>query len=385
MQYTVTRGEKGKVDIKVDIPQATFEQTYQQVLAEFKKETKIAGFRPGMAPDDLVEGQVGSNKILNEAASFLISRNLADIFKKEDLVPLDNPKIAIATLAKSSPFSFTASFILKPEVKIGDWKKLKINKIKTKEITEDDITNSIKNIFEAYKKSQSQSEKSTEEEGAKDEGKYILDSKGNKIVIPEDARNKVEMNQIDDVFAKKIGARDLAHLKELVKKDLETLVAEQIEADHEQKLFSALADLVEVEVPEMLVDDELNRILVRLGSELERQSKTLEDFLKEEKTTIEDLKTKWRDQAANNVKISMAMDQIGKEAGIKVTKEELEAAISGVNQQNISADQKRDMENYLVLSIFQAKTLDFVKKTIAGTLTEKPSTETLSTEAPKAA
>jgi trigger factor len=385
MQYTVTRGDKGKIDVKVDIPQDVFDTTYGQVLSEFKKDTKIAGFRPGMAPDDIVEGHVGSNKILNETASYLVSKNLSDIFKKEELVPIDNPKIAMDALAKSSSLSFTASFTLRPQVKIGDWKAIKVEKIKAKGIVEEDVANSIKNIYEAWQKSQKGKEGQEGQEGKEEEtGKFIYDAHGNKIPIIDDGgKNKVDVNTIDDEFAKKIGARDLDHLRELVRKDLETLVTDQVENDYEQKVFEEIANLVEVEVPDVLVDDELNRILVRLGTELEKQGKTLEDFLKEEKVDIEGLKAKWREQATKNVKISMAMDEIGKEAKVQVTKEELEAAMAGVNQQNFSAEQKRDLENYLVVSIFQAKTLELVKKAIAGEVT--PATEVKTPEIPKAA
>lgn len=370
MQYVVNHGEKGKIEVKVDIPQTVFEETYGQVLGQFKNETKIAGFRPGMAPDEIVEGQVGYNKILNEAASFLISKNLSEIFKKEELIPLNNPQIAMDSLAKGSPFSFTATFTQRPKVKVGDWKKVKVERIKAKKITDEDITKSIMNIYEAWKKSQekgttsSTSTTGTTGDEEKDEGKYIYDAKGNKILIADEG-NKVTTNKIDDEFAKKIGARDLAHLKELVSKDLETLVADQVEQDFEQKLFEEMAGIVDVEVPEILIDDELNRILLRLGSELERQGKTLEDFLKEENTTIDVLKAKWRDQAGKNVRISMAMDEIGKAEKVQVTKEELEAALTGVNQTSLSVDQKRDLENYLAVSIFQAKTLEIVKKTLA--------------------
>lgn len=365
MQYTVNRGEKGKIEVKVDVAQATFDETYKQVLGEFKKEAKVAGFRPGMAPDDVVEGQVGYNKILNEAASFLISKHLSEILKKEELVPLNNPQIAMDSLAKGSALSFTATFTQRPKIKVGDWKNTKVERIKAKEVTDEDVTRSITNIFEAWKKQEETKGPKEPGEPKEESQKYIYDAKGNQIPIADEG-NKVTAAKIDDEFAKKIGARDLAHLKELVRKDLETLVADQVETDFEQKLFDEMAKIVEVEVPEILIDDELNRILVRLGSELERQGKTLEDFLKEENTTIDSLKEKWRAQAEKNVRISMAMDEIGKEEKVQVTKEELEAALTGVNQTNLSVDQKRDLENYLAVSIFQAKTLDKVKKAIAG-------------------
>lgn len=366
MQYTVTKGEKGKVEVKVDVPKAAFEEAYAETVKAFGKNTNIAGFRPGMAPSDVVEGHVGSNKILNETASFLISKHLGDIFKKEDLVPLDSPKIAVDSLAAASPFSFTASFTLRPQIKVGNWKKIKVKKVKAKEVAAKDIEESIKNIHEAWKKNKSSNAKGqTTNAEEEEEQNVIYDAKGNAIPV-EKGKNKVEVTNIDDEFAKAIGARDLAHLHEIIKKDLETLVADQVESQLEQEIFEEILKLGEIEVPEILVEDELNRILIRMNSELEKQGKTLEGYLAEEKTTIDALKDKWREQATKNVKISLVMDTIGREEKVQVAKEELDAALSGVNQTNLSADQKRDLENYLVTSIFQAKTLDLVKKTVSA-------------------
>src|SRR3990167_7612840 len=167
MQYTVNRGEKYKAEIKVDIPKDAFEKTYKDVLVAFGKDAKISGFRPGNAPDDVLESHIGHAKLLNETASFLVSKHIGEILKKEDLVPLDSPQIAVHSLSKGSPFSFTASFIQRPKVKVEDWKKIKVKKQKAKQITDEDINLSVKNIHEAWmkRKSQSQSEKSMSEDG----------------------------------------------------------------------------------------------------------------------------------------------------------------------------------------------------------------------------
>lgn len=373
MQYTVTRGEKGKIEVKVDVPKSGFEEAYNEVLSKLGQETNIAGFRPGKAPRDVILQHVGSNKILNQTASFLISKNLGEILKKEDLVPIDSPKIAIGSLAQASPFSFTASFTQKPAVKVGDWKKIKVKKIAAKEITEKDVAESIKNIFEAWQRQKGAKVpnvpdvlKGGDQEEQKSE-KFIYDAHGNRIPIKDDkgSPTTAAQDEIDDSFAKAIGARDLAHLRELVKKDLETIVAGQVETKLEQEVFEEILKIVQVEVPDILIEDELNRILVRLSSELERQSSDLEKYLAQQKTTIDELKTKWRPQAEKNVRITLVMDEIGRGEGVKVTKEELEVALKGVNETNLSADQKEDLERYLALSIFQAKTLDLIKKAVA--------------------
>jgi len=400
MQYTVTKGEKGKVEIKVDVSKTQFEEAFNQVLSRLAKEAKIAGFRPGKAPADVVERHVGLGKILNETASSLISKHLAEIFKKENLVPLDSPNVAVGSLGRDLPFSFTSTFTPKPKVTVGDWKKIKVQKVKAREITEKDVAESIKNIFEAWKKqqeekSQSQSEKSKVEEGeedkkngkfifersektkgsavplSRDEKAFIYDAHGNKIFIKDDSK-KPEPPSLEaavgpsDEFAKAIGARDLTHLQEIVKKDLEILVADQVEAKFEQEIFDEIVKTSTVDVGEILVEDELNRILVRLNSQLEQQKKSLDQYLSEQKTTIDELKAKWRPQAEKNVKISLIIDQIGKDEKVQVQKEEVDRALASVNQANLSEDQKRDLERYLAFSIFQAKTLDLVKKTVTA-------------------
>ena len=375
MQYSVARGEKGKIEVKVDVSKDGFEEAYEQVLTRLGAQTNVAGFRPCKAPRDVILQHVGSNKILNQTASFLISKNLGEIFKKEDLVPIDSPKIAIATLAQASPFSFTASFTQKPAVVVGDWKKIKVKKVAAKEITEKDVAESVKNIFEAWVKNsklKTQNSKVEEKEENKP-GQFIYDAHGNRIPIKDDKQsfstNKGSPtnagDEIDDNFAKAIGARDLTHLRELVKGDLKTIVADQVESKLEQDVFEEILKIATLEVPDILVEDELNRILVRLSSELERQSSDLEKYLAQQKITIDELKTKWRPQAEKNVRITLVVDEIGRGEGVKVTKEELEVAFKNVNETNLSADQKEDLERYLALSIFQAKTLDLVKKAVA--------------------
>ena len=397
MQYTVNRGEKGNIEVKVDVGKVAFDEAYGKILLQLAAGASIAGFRKGKVPADVVEGQVGYNKILNETASSLIAKNLTEIFKKEELIPLDSPKTAIHTLAKGSPFSFTVSFTQKPQVKVGDWQKIKVGKVAAKEVTDSEVNESIKNIFEAWVKNSKVGQENQNREGG---GKFIYDAQGNKVFFdkktlrssssqdstaglkipvkdePAGSTQGVDQTSVqhtpglslvpDDEFAKTIGARDLVHLKELVKKDLETIVADQVEMKLEQDLFEEILKISDVEVPDILIEDELNRLLVRLSKELEKQGSDLDKYFAQQKTTIDELKTKWRPQAEKNVKITLIMDEIGRGEKVQVAKEEIEQALKGVSETNLSQDQKADLERYIALSIFQAKTLNLVKKTVTG-------------------
>lgn len=378
MQYTLTRGEKGKVEVKVDVSRVDFDKAYSEALSELGKEVKVDGFRPGNVPVDVLESKIGVSKILNEAANHLVSKHLAEIFKKEEIIPIVNPKVAVNSLSRGEAFSFTAEVLARPKVKIASWKSIKVSKIKATEINEEDIEKSIANIHEAYLKGQRNKGTENREEIKGDEGsgeskKFIYDAQGNKRYIDDDKEGQgdketkgIEGVKVDDNFAKKIGANDLAHLRELVKKDLESIMLEQVEAKFEEGIFEEIIKLAEIEVPDILVDDEVNRIMLRINQNLEQQGKKMEDFLKEENTTADAMRAKLRPQAEKNVKVTLIMDEIGKEAGIKVTKEEIDEAAKGVNTTDITSDQRVDLERYLGISIFQAKTLDLVKKTVSA-------------------
>lgn len=386
MQYTINHGEKGKVEINVDVPKSAFVEAYDKVLKTLGNEAKISGFRPGHIPKDVIEQQLGSGKILNETASFLISKHLADILKKENLTSISQPSIAVGTLAKDSPFTFTATLTVKPQVTIGNWKNIKIKKVKAKEVSDKDVNESIKNIYEAWiKKSKVESQKSEVGEEAEEseesaggqpsfaktsggQGKFIYDAQGEKIFIKDkkDPKDSEDIKSPSDEFAKKIGTRDLAHLKELVRRDLEKIMADQVEAKLEQELFDEILKLAEIEVADILVDDELNRIILRITQNLKQQDKKLDDHLKEENTTLDALKARLRPQAEKNVKTTLIIDEIGKSEKVQVAQEEIENASKGVDQSKLSDQQKTDLKNYLAVSILQSKTLDLVKKSVTA-------------------
>lgn len=369
MQYTISRADKGKVEVKVDVSRVDFDQTYNVVLGDLGRDVKVDGFRPGNVPVEIVENKVGLTKILNEAANFLVSNHLAEIFDKETIIPVTRPKIAIDSLSKNSPFSFVATLVERPKVKLGDWKTIKVKKIKAKPVVEQDVNESIKNIHAAWLKQKETNDNglttNAEENDDQLTGKFIYDARGNKIPLKEDKKPDGEA-KIDDEFAKKIGARDLLHLQELVRKDLETLVIDQVEQKFEEEIFEELVKLGEVEVPDVMVDDEVNRIMVRINQQLEQQGKKIEDYAREENTTVDAMRAKFREQAEKNVKATLILDEIGHDQKLTVSKEEIENAAKAVNQTDLSPEQKVDMERYLAVSIFQAKTLDLVKKTITA-------------------
>lgn len=375
MEFKITKGDKGKIAVKVDIGTKDFDEAYVAAMNTLGKDTKIAGFREGNVPADVLENNLGTSKILNEAANFLVTQHLTTIFKSEKIIPLGNPSVAIHTLSKGQPFSFTATVTSKPKVKVGNWKTLKIKKVAPKSVTDTDVNASIKNIYDAWVKQQKMkgsdvtNEPKVSEDGQSN--KFIYDAQGQKVFVKDDGGDKQKKTDggssgINDEFAKKIGARDLHHMRELVRTDLEKIVADRAEHKVEEELFVEMLKFGEVNVPDILVDDELNRIILRINQNLEQQKRKMDDYLKQQQTTLDALKAKLRPQAEKNVQITLMMDEIGKSEDIKVLPEEVEKASQGVDKTKLSDKQKKDLQNYLTVSLFQSKTLKLVKEKVTG-------------------
>lgn len=375
MKYKVNISEKGKVEIFVEVSKEQFNKAYNLAVSELGKNVTVPGFRPGHAPQELIEQQIGESRILNQTASDLVSKQLAEIFEKEKLSALNTPGIAIQKLSRGLEFIFTATFTQKPKVKIGDWKKIKVKKIKQKEVLDSDVEASINNIFEAWSKQQETKagtsdlagEKVADNNGeAEDKRKYIYDAKGNKIFLGKSTQSPAAPAdlKINDDFAQKLGAKDLEDLKRIVRSDLDTIMANNVEAKFENEIFDELIKLADVDAPDILIDDELNRMIIRLEGQLEKQGQKLEDYLKQQNTTFDALKAKWRPDAEKIAKINLIVEEIGKSEGVKVDDAEIESAKKTVDNANLDESQKTQLDLYLRSSIFQAKTLDLIKKTV---------------------
>ncbi len=372
MDYEVT-SQKGEITIKVKVSQPVFNQAYEQMVVKLGAGIQVPGFRQGKAPIHVLEQHIGPGRLLTETANALISQYLGEILIKEKITPISRPKIAIDSLAKDAPFIFQVTVLKKPEVKLGDWKQIRVKRAKAKSITQKDVEESVRNIFEMWKEQQEKAAQKTNEGGKENQasvsgtGRFIYDAYGNKIYIKDDNKPAGKSKwSINDEFAQAIGAKDLAHLNDLVRSDLEAVLKEQIDAKLEAEIFDKILAISTVEAPDSLVEEELNRLLARLSSQLARQGKKLEDFLNEEKMSLDDLKTKWRPIAEKNVKITLILNEIGQAENVQVASDEVEKVLKELGKDTAPAEEKAAIGELVAVSIFQAKTLELIKNIISS-------------------
>ncbi len=358
--YIVSRLPKSKVKVEMQIPKEELEKAYQKALTKIAGETNLRGFRKGKAPKEMVESAVGQEKVYEEALNRQLPRELEKALKEESeknkderFIVLDYPKFNLAKEWKpGEDLNVTAECTLYPKV---DIKKLavdlKVKKELAPEITDTQVDESIAKIFEQYKKIKAEDAKKASENVIKNE---VNNSSG-------DSLNTIDTENIamDDVFAQAAGAKNMDDLKVLVRSELQYESTSKVEKDFEDQVIKKMLDLVDIDVPDMLIDEEVARIEERFRTQLSRIGTTLENYLEVENKTADDIKNEWNSKAIENTKVALILNELKTEKDLPITEEEIQMVAVQNGVKNSMTEQQYTSIKYL---LGQSKALQEAKK-----------------------
>ncbi|MGB9613160.1 MAG: trigger factor family protein, partial [Candidatus Margulisiibacteriota bacterium] len=141
--------EGNKVFLEVEENYAAFEKQLDMVLAQASREIKLPGFRPGKAPKELVERSLDRAVLEHRAAQELVAEIYPQIINEAKIEPVDYPKVEILQQEKGKSFVFKVSVEVYPEVKLGKYKGLRVQK-KSAEVTEEEIIKVLGNLQERF-------------------------------------------------------------------------------------------------------------------------------------------------------------------------------------------------------------------------------------------
>jgi len=140
MKVALQKLPKFQVELKISIPAEEFKTFIERAVLNLGKDLEIKGFRKGKVPKEIVEKEIGQEKILKVAAEEAIQENYSKAISENKIEALTRPEIEILKLAKGNPFEFKAKTWLMPEVKLPDYKKI-VSQIEKREVkvTEEEI------------------------------------------------------------------------------------------------------------------------------------------------------------------------------------------------------------------------------------------------------
>ena len=383
-----------KFEVKVEAEK--FDAALTRAYKKNVKNFNVPGFRKGKVPMNVVKKYYGIEVLLEDAVNFAIEGSYSEVLKENNIIPVDYPKIDVVEVGEGKDFVYTAEVTVYPEVELGEYKGLSIEK-KTYEVTEEEVSKKLKEMQEKNARVE------TKEEGTVENGNIaVIDFKGYvdgeafqggegndysleigsktfidtfeeqlvgakvndtvevNVTFPENygkeelngkpAKFEVtikeikvkELPELDDEFAKETSEFDtIADLKADVTKKLEEANAERAEREFEEAVITAVAGNAKVEIPEVMVEKEVDKMVQNLQQRLQYQGLSLEQYFQFTGTDEEKMREYMRTNAQTKVKVDLVLEAIEKAENIEATEEEIKAkAVEVAKMYSASEDEK---------------------------------------------
>ncbi len=150
-----------------------------------------------------------------------------------------------------------------------------------------------------------------------------------------------------------------------VKKDLEGNATYNNELDYEEAILQEVEKITTVELPDILIQDELNRMLVSLQRRVADMGLLLEDYLKSQNKTLDQIKLEWKPQAEKNVRMELGLAEIARMENVNISDAELQAEIDKIQDLKVKAQfNSQEPRLHLRHALRQTRTLDLLKKIV---------------------
>ncbi len=389
MKFDIKNLPQSEIEILFELDPSEWGEFINEARKELSNNLKINGFRPGHAPKELAEKEIGLGKILEKAADLAVKKTYVDLITEKNIEAIGAPNIQVLKVAPDNPFEFKAKVAVMPEVKMGDYQKIAK---KTKPQKKEEIKVEEKEVNEAVKWLQKSRTKfitvsRPAQKGdrveidftAKKDGQLIEggESKNHPLILGEghfvpgfednlcglasgaekkfslvfpenfsakelagslidfeakmDSVQEPQIPELSDEFIKSLGSfSDLSALKRSLK---EGLVMEKGERTKEIWRAKTLQEIIkdsQMELPEILVGAESEKMIQELKMNLAEMGLEMETYLKNIKKTLRELKEEWLPKARERVRSALILRQIARSEKIDVSPAEVEEEINRI-------------------------------------------------------
>jgi trigger factor len=383
MQTTNTSLPKSRLQLDFELPPERLAAAIDQAVVRLARQSRISGFRPGKAPRFILERVLGPTAVVDEALDQLVEDAFREAMREQDIAPLTSPEVEVTQGEEGKPVLFKAIVQVRPEVELGDFEKFGF----APEIKPVDET-MVEKVLDELRENQGSLEPVTDRGAQK--GDYAIiafvgtrdgvafpggssermplilgedrlipgfednlygaqkgDEREFDIVFPEDYQEKTLAGQTahfavtlkdlrgkvipvaDDEFARSIGKfEDLAALKAELRRRLESNALDHARHEFADKIIEYGVGNSTVELPDVLIDQEIEVMHDELRSALARQGIDEESYLKVVNKTEEEIHAEFRPAAEKRVKTLLVLSQIAKVKGIDVPQADVEAEIT---------------------------------------------------------
>jgi trigger factor len=420
VKATAEKTEKNTVKLEIEVDAQQFEEAMQKSYIKNRKNIAIPGFRKGRVPRKIIETYYSEAVFYEDAVNDVCPKAYLDAVKEQGIEPVDQPEFDIVQIGQGQNLIFTAEVTVKPEVELGEYKGIEVQKVEYN-VTEQDVEQRLKQLQE-----QNARWISADDREVRNDDRVTLDYQGSvdgelfeggsaenqsleigsgqfipgfeeqlvgmkvgeendiKVTFPEEYHaaelsgkeavfhvkiNEIkekELPELDDEFAKDISEFDtLEDYKADLVKNMEKSAKDSAKAEMENSLIKEIVDRCTVDIPDVMVEHQVDHAIYDFEYTLMYRGLTLEQYLQFTNTSMDDFRAQYRDEAYNTVKTQLVLEKIGKEEKIEVTDQDVDADIKRLAEENNIEEEKvreywKGQEAYLKENLLFQKTVDFL-------------------------
>jgi len=420
-------GSQVVLSVEVDADQNS--RSIDQAYSRLAPRVRIAGFRPGKAPRPMVEREIGWSTLRQEALDLILPTAYNSALDEAGLDPIDVPRVEVQQFDRGQPMKFTATVSIKPEITLTDYKDIRVPRPQT-EIGDHDVDEAIERLRNRYAElhaverpvqagdfltvdthivksgavligeSQTDAQLEVDKErlipGLTEGliGQVQGETRDIRLTLPADYPKK-DLAGSDVVFritVKSIKERRLPPADELpqlmapseagpgtparqtleelrhdIREELQDAASRGDEQRFENDVLKALEERMEVEVPEALIEREVNRRVRELEVRLEEQGLKMERYLQYTNTSLDVLQAEQRPQAVQKVRLELALETVAEREGLTVSDAEVEEAVTNALAEEDHAGHRHGdlrtadpVRAYFRHQLLMRKTIDFL-------------------------
>lgn len=384
VKVEVMTQKENEVKLKIEMDKLKVNSNLDKAYNDTSYKIKIPGFRKGRIPKNILNLHLGKEYFYEKTAEKLIPDCYLEALKKSNIQPINQPEIKVIQIEEDKPLIFEATVQVRPEVKLGSFDKISIQKEDVK-VTNTDVNNEIKRIQENLAKLKVVKDRKAKKgdflvidsegyiggkaiNGSKVEKQMVQlgkstslefdkellgcsagDEKEIKKLVPIDTEdNEVtgkeiiykvkvieikerELPEFNEDFLKTLGNyKSLDDFKKVMKEKLKEQAKTFSKNNYERELIEKVAEVCEVKVPKVLIERELEYMMKSLKDDLKSKDLSLQDYYKSIKTNEEEVKKEYEIVAEKRIKQELVLDKISQVENIQVTEKEVKDKIKTI-------------------------------------------------------
>ena len=379
MSVKVEKQENNMAKLTIEVAADKLEAALEKAFQKQKNSISIPGFRKGKVPRQMVEKMYGPEVFYDEACNIIIPDAYEEAMDECEEEIVSRPEITVEQIKKGEPFIFSALVALKPEVKLGKYKGVKVDKVDA-EVTDEDVEKALKKEQENNARNIEVTDRAVKDgdmtvldfegfvdgvafDGGKGENYPLTIGSGSfipgfeeqlvgaeigkevdvNVTFPEDYQEETlagkpavfkctikeikekELPELDDEFASEVSEFDtLEEYKADIRKNLEESKAKEAKDEKESKVIEAIVNDSEMDIPEAMIKTQQEQMIDEFAQRMSMQGLSMEQYYQFTGATYDKLFESVRPQAEERIKARLVLEAIAKAENIEATDDDVE-------------------------------------------------------------